>query len=74
MDTYHRWMEVVIPVTMSGCPSLNVPVGFGEAGLPMGLQIVGPAQAELACLQLAHAYDLATTWVKHRTPPLLGLS
>jgi amidase len=74
MDTYHRWMEVVIPVTMSGCPSLNVPVGFGEAGLPMGLQIVGPAQAELACLQLAHAYDLATGWVRNRTPPLLGLS
>jgi amidase len=74
MDTYHRWMEVVIPVTMSGCPSLNVPVGFSETGLPMGLQIVGPAQAELACLQLAQAYDGVTGWVKNRPPPLLGLS
>jgi amidase len=74
MDTYHRWMEVVIPVTMSGCPALNVPVGFGETGLPMGLQIVGPAQSELACLQLAHAYDQATGWVKNRPPPILGLS
>lgn len=74
MDTYHRWMEVVIPVTMSGCPALNVPVGFGEAGLPMGLQIVGPAQGELACLQLALAYDAATGWVKKRPPPILGLT
>jgi amidase len=74
MDTYHRWMEVVIPVTMSGCPALNVPVGFGPSGLPMGLQIVGPAQGELACLQLAQAYDAATRWVRTRPPPLLGLS
>lgn len=74
MDTYHRWMEVVIPVTMSGCPALNVPVGFCEAGLPMGLQIVGPAQSELACLQLAQAYDQATGWVKNRPPPMLDLS
>ena len=25
MDTYHRWMEVMIPVTMSSCPALSVP-------------------------------------------------
>src|SRR5215469_5423239 len=36
MDSYHRWMEVMIPVTMSGCPSLAVPAGFGARGLPMG--------------------------------------
>ena len=60
MDTYHRWMEVMIPVTMSSCPALTVPVGFNERGLPMGLQIVGPNHGELACLQLAHAYDQAT--------------
>ena len=42
MDTYHRWMEVMIPVTMSSCPALRVPVGFSDGGLPMGLQIVGP--------------------------------
>jgi amidase len=72
MDTYHRWMEVVIPVTMSGCPALNVPVGFDKAGRPMGMQIVGPAQGEFACLQLAQAYDEATGWVTKRPPPLLG--
>ena len=49
MDTYHRWMEVMIPVTMSSCPALSVPVGFNERGLPMGLQIVGaePRRARL---------------------------
>jgi len=72
MDTYHRWMEVMIPVTMSSCPALSVPVGFGSGGLPMGLQIMGPNHGELGCLQLAHAYDEATKWVTKRPPPLLG--
>jgi amidase len=71
MDTYHRWMEVAIPVTMSGCPSLNVPVGFNSAGLPMGVQIVAPIHAEFECLQLAYAYDQATGWVGKRLPSLL---
>jgi amidase len=71
MDTYHRWMEVVIPVTMSGSPALNVPVGFNRDGLPMGLQIVAPIGGELACLQLAHAYEGATGWVEKHPPPLL---
>jgi amidase len=73
MDTYHRWMEVMIPVTMSSCPALGVPVGFNSAGLPMGMQIVAPNHGELACLQLAHAYDQATQWVAKRPPPLLGI-
>ena len=33
MDTYHRWMEGVAMVSMSGCPALNVPVGFNARGL-----------------------------------------
>jgi amidase len=71
MDTYHRWMEVMIPATMSSCPALSVPVGFSDRGLPMGLQIVGPNHSEFACLQLAHAYDQATAWVTKRPPPLI---
>ena len=31
MDTYHRWMEVVTPWTLSGCPVISVPAGFGQA-------------------------------------------
>ncbi len=71
MDTYHRWMEVVIPVTMSGLPSLNVPAGFDPRGRPTGIQIVGRNRCELDCLQLGAAYDAATGWVK-RYPPAFG--
>jgi amidase len=38
----------------------------------MGMQITAPNHGELACLQLAHAYDLATGWTKRRLPPLLA--
>ena len=33
MDTYHRWMQVMIPVTMSGCPALTVPVHYDDYGV-----------------------------------------
>ena len=72
MDTYHRWMQVVIPVTMSGLPSLNVPAGFGPGGLPTGIQIVGRNHGELDCLRLGAAYDAATGWVSRRPPSLLA--
>ncbi|WP_169775229.1 amidase [Pseudomonas sp. CES] len=68
MDTYHRWMEVVIGPTLAGLPSISVPVGFNAAGLPMGLQIIGPAQADHAVLQLAHAHEQLTLWVARRPP------
>jgi amidase len=71
MDTYHRWMEVTIPATMAGCPALNVPVGFSPEGLPMGMQLIAPPHEELACLQLARAYERATGWVEKHPPRML---
>jgi amidase len=71
MDSYHRWMEVAIIVTMSGCPALNVPVGFDSRSLPMGMQIVAPIGEEIRLLRLADAYDRATGWTRRRVPSLL---
>jgi amidase len=72
METYHEWMKGMVLVTMSGCPALAVPAGFSDQGLPIGIQIVAPNHAELSCLQLAHAYDVATNWVSRRHPALLN--
>ena len=72
METYHEWMKGVLAITMSGCPALAAPAGFNDQGLPIGIQIVGPNRAELSCLQLAHAYDTATSWATKRPPPLLS--
>jgi amidase len=72
MTTYHEWMKCVLPITMSGCPALAAPAGFSNGGLPIGIQIVAPIHAELACLQLAFGYDTATSWSTRRLPALLG--
>jgi amidase len=72
METYHEWMKCVLPITMSGCPALAAPAGFGNAGLPIGIQIVAPIHAETACLQLAYGYDAATAWSAKCLPGLLS--
>lgn len=59
MDTYHRWMEVVVPASLGGLPTLSVPVGFGGpgGGLPMGMQIAGPVGADALVLRFGHAWN-----------------
>ena len=56
MTSYHRWMEVVAPATMSGCPVLNVPVGFRD-GLPMGMQIIARPHADDTLLRFGEQYE-----------------
>ena len=69
MDTYHRWMEVVIYATLAGLPSISVPAGFGANGLPMGLALIGKPQGDLALLKLAHAYEMANEAMVRQRPP-----
>ncbi|WP_171174243.1 amidase [Ruegeria sp. HKCCD8929] len=69
MDTYHRWMEVVVPVSLLGLPCLAAPAGFGAGGLPMGLQIFGSRGSDAALLALGAAYHQATE-LPQKTPAL----
>jgi aspartyl-tRNA(Asn)/glutamyl-tRNA(Gln) amidotransferase subunit A len=55
------------PFNVWGIPAISVPCGFTNAGLPIGLQIAGPAGRDDLVLQIAHAYEQATEWHK-RTP------
>lgn len=57
MDTYHRWMEVVVPASLAGLPVIGMPAGFGPGGLPGGVQLIGPRGADAAVLGLARAYE-----------------
>jgi aspartyl-tRNA(Asn)/glutamyl-tRNA(Gln) amidotransferase subunit A len=50
------------PFNLYGIPTISVPCGFSRTGLPIGLQISGPALGELDMLALAHAYEQATGW------------
>ena len=64
-------MRNTSPFNVYGLPAISVPCGFTSAGLPIGLQIVGPRGGDAAVLQLAHAYEEATDWHKRR-PPIQG--
>ena len=69
MDTYHRWMEVVIYPTFAGLPAISVPAGFNAQGLPMGLQLIGKPKGDFELLQVAHAYEMAAQDLIHKRPP-----
>jgi amidase len=60
MDTYHRWMEVVIGGTLGGVPVVNVPVGFDGKNRPMGMQILAPFGEDRLVLEFAAAYEEVT--------------
>ena len=57
-----------IPANMAGIPGMSIPAGFSN-GLPVGLQILGPAMGEEKILQVAYAYEQATNW--HKQHPAL---
>lgn len=70
MDTYHRWMQVVVPAGLIGLPVVNIPIGFGQVGLPAGLQLIGKRGSDAALLQLAQQWHGATKWPQTRKPQL----
>lgn len=68
MDTYHRWMQVVVPAGLIGLPVLAVPSGFGENGLPMGVQMIGANGSDARLLAIGAAYHEATRWPQKHPP------
>jgi aspartyl-tRNA(Asn)/glutamyl-tRNA(Gln) amidotransferase subunit A len=45
--------------SLAGVPGISVPCGKTRGGLPVGMQILGPAFAEARVLQLAQAFEQA---------------
>jgi aspartyl-tRNA(Asn)/glutamyl-tRNA(Gln) amidotransferase subunit A len=51
-----------LPASLAGLPGMSLPAGFGEAGMPVGLQLIGNYFEEGTLLQAAHAFQQATDW------------
>jgi amidase len=66
MSTYIEWMKSCMMISAFENPSISMPCGFTEDGLPVGLQIVGRHRAEWSVLQLAHAFEQATPGSRRR--------
>lgn len=59
-----------ITLNLAGMCGISVPCGFDDAGLPIGLQIMGPHLGEESVLRAAHAYEQATAWHTHWAQPV----
>ncbi|MDR2689516.1 MAG: Asp-tRNA(Asn)/Glu-tRNA(Gln) amidotransferase subunit GatA [Azoarcus sp.] len=57
-------------VNLAGLPALSHPCGFDDAGLPIGLQLIGDYFAESRLLASAHHFQQATDW--HQRRPALS--
>ena len=49
-----------LPASLAGLPGMSVPAGFGAAGMPVGLQLIGNYFAEARLLNAAHQFQQAT--------------
>jgi len=76
-SSYFHWLALAYGVTLAGHPALSLPCGVDEAGLPFGLQIVGPRGGDAIVLSVAAAFERAfsTDPQLHRpTPDLTRLA
>ena len=66
MKSYYQWLAPAYAVSLVGHPSLSLPVGLDPAGMPFGLQVIGPRRgdarviAAAAVLEQLFAADAAT--------------
>ena len=51
-----------LPASLAGLPGMSLPVGFGEHGMPVGLQLIGNYFQEARLLNAAHRFQQATDW------------
>ncbi|MBI3177286.1 MAG: Asp-tRNA(Asn)/Glu-tRNA(Gln) amidotransferase subunit GatA, partial [Chloroflexi bacterium] len=58
-----------LPANLAGIAGVSVNCGFDRAGLPVGLQLLGPAFTEDRLLRVAHVFQQATNW--HKREPKL---
>ena len=70
-DPLAMYLEDVftLPANLAGVPGLAFPVGFDQAGLPVGMQLMGRHFDEAMLFKLAHAYQQATDW--HQARPVI---
>jgi aspartyl-tRNA(Asn)/glutamyl-tRNA(Gln) amidotransferase subunit A len=61
-------MRNTLPFSALYWPSTSVPCGFTRDGLPVGMQISSRPGGDSICLRIAHVYEAAAEWYKHRPP------
>jgi len=70
-DPITMYLEDVytIAANLAGIPALSLPAGM-KSGLPIGMQLIGPALSEARLLNVAHQFQLRTDWHTKRPPTI----
>ena len=68
VNTFLTFIKNCDPISVVGYPAITVPAGYGNTGLPVGLQIVAQPWEEAKLLSMAYAFEQET---KVRKPPKL---
>jgi aspartyl-tRNA(Asn)/glutamyl-tRNA(Gln) amidotransferase subunit A len=71
-DDVLAWIFYTYPFNLTGLPAASIPAGFTNAGLPVGLQIVGRHLGESLIFRLAAAFEEARPWNTVRPPLTYG--
>jgi amidase len=61
------------PWNVLGWPGISVPAGFTAGGLPVGAQLLGPAESEEQLISLAAQLEAKQRWFEQRPPAQLGI-
>ena len=57
LDTYHRWLEVFVLSSLLELPTMTIPVGFNQNGMPIGMQIIGKNKDDLKLFSFVSKYE-----------------
>jgi aspartyl-tRNA(Asn)/glutamyl-tRNA(Gln) amidotransferase subunit A len=55
-----------VSCNLAGLPGMSIPCGFTKAGLPIGLQLLGPPFEEEKMLRIGRMYESVTDWHTRR--------
>jgi amidase len=59
LNTYFHWFSPTYMISLTGNPSLSLPMGLEPTGTPFGMMITGPAANDLFTLRAAHSIEQA---------------
>jgi len=66
------WASFLYDANLVGMPACAIPMGFGDQGLPLSLQIIGPEGSDYEVLRIAEAIEQLIGWDKSIVTPALG--
>jgi aspartyl-tRNA(Asn)/glutamyl-tRNA(Gln) amidotransferase subunit A len=67
-----RWTPFSVPFNVTGHPAAAIPCGWSSAGLPVGLQVIGPRFADALVLRFCAAWEKAFDWKARRPAVFAG--